>query len=196
MTLWGNNDNPSGNAKPAFANTSNSSTTSAGTGAKANTAKYYGNVYGVSATEQGNTSSHGPDIPAHAGWVSQKIGTGPIVSITISNPGAGYNANGFMIITANSANPSGSGGANANISFTVSSNANAQLNVITSATIVSGGDGFAFPPTVTANGSNITPATFTVTLGGRAGRRTYETLVATGTIVGDDSRDNAFFPGT
>jgi hypothetical protein len=35
----------------------------------------------------------------------------------------------------------------------------------------------------------------TVGTGGRAGRVHYETLVAGGTITGDDPKDNNFFPG-
>lgn len=36
----------------------------------------------------------------------------------------------------------------------------------------------------------------TVGTGGRAGRVHYETLVATGSITGDDPADDTFFPGT
>jgi hypothetical protein len=74
--LWGNIDYQSGNNKPKFANTSNTyiGSTSIG-GSKANTSKYWGWVHGVSVTEAANTTGDGKKV-AHAGWVSQKIGTG------------------------------------------------------------------------------------------------------------------------
>lgn len=197
MPLWGNNDNASGNGKPVFANTSNSFSNSFGSAnPKANTSKYYGNVYGVSATEEAVWGAHNPDIAQHAGWVSQKIGTGPIQSISLVSGGSGINANGFLTITNNTAVAGASGGANANVAYFVSSNANSQLNVVTSIVINNGGDSFALPPTLTVPGNTTVQPTFTVVLGGRAGRRQYETLVATGTITNDDPRDNAFFPGT
>lgn len=69
MPLWGNVDTVSGNQKPVFANTGPST-------ANTNPAKImYGNVWGVSVTEKSNTSGDGPKT-THAGWVSQKIGTG------------------------------------------------------------------------------------------------------------------------
>jgi len=194
MPLWGNIDYASGNQKPVFANTSNAYSNSTINGVSANTVGRYGNMYGVSAQESQNVRS---DQGVTAGWVSQKIGTGPIATITINNPGAGYNANGFLIITNNSSIAGAvSGGANANIAFFVSANANSQLNVITSVVINNPGDSFALPPTLTANGSNLVAASFTLTLGGRAGRRQYETIVAMGSITGDDgAKDNVFFVG-
>jgi hypothetical protein len=67
---------------------------------------------------------------------------------------------------------------------------------VVSVTINSPGDGFTSAPTVVYNGANTTRPTFGVTVGGRAGRRFYETLVSTGSIDGDDTADNTFFPGT
>jgi hypothetical protein len=48
---------------------------------------------------------------------------------------------------------------------------------------------------VTTNGANTSLPTFTVTLGGRAGRIKTEVLVAMGTISGDDPKDNTLFSG-
>lgn len=175
MSLYKNLDGPTGNNKPKYANTKS--------------------VYGVSATEAANTLGDGKKV-AHAGWVQQSIGTGPIKTLTITSGGAGYNASGFLTI-------SGGGDGTVNVAYTIANSrntmqgysTNAWWNVITSLTINSPGAGFNVAPTIIAGGSNITPATFAVTLGGRAGRRFYETLVASGSITGDDTGDNTYFPG-
>lgn len=176
MSLWGNLDNATGNQKPIFSNTAT--------------------TYGVSVTEEANTLGDGPKV-AHSGWVLQTVGTGPLVSIAIANAGTGINSAGFLIV-------SGGGGANANVSYAIANSQNTlqtfstnpTWNVVASVTIRSPGDGFTSAPTITYNGANTIRPQFTATVGGRAGRRSYETLVATGTITGDDSNDDTFFPGT
>jgi hypothetical protein len=196
MSLWGNLDGRTGNNKPVYANTTYRISNSTINGDEANTAKYYGATYGVSATEASNTLADGKKV-AHAGWVSQKIGTGPVASIAITSGGQGYNAAGFLTI-------SGGGDGTINVSYTIANSlnsmqsysSNARQNVIASITINSPGAGFNVAPTVIAGGSNIAPATFTVTLGGRAGRVQYETLVAMGSMTGDDPGDDKYFPGT
>lgn len=197
MSLWGNLDGITGNNKPVYANTTYRISNSTINGSAANTAKYYGAVYGVSATEAANTLVDGGKV-AHAGWVSQKIGTGPVATITIANGGQGYNAAGFLTISG------GGGDGTINVSYTIANSlnsmqsysSNARQNTIASITINSPGAGFNAAPTVIAGGSNIAPASFTVTLGGRAGRVQYETLVAMGSMTGDDTGDNKYFPGT
>lgn len=176
MSLWGNLDNATGNQKPIFSNTST--------------------TFGVSVTEAANTLVDGPKV-AHSGWVKQTVGTGPVATVTITSGGTGINASGFLSI-------SGGGGANANISYAIANSqntlqsfsSNPAWNVVNSVTITNPGDGFTSAPTVVYNGANTTRPTFSVTVGGRAGRRSYETLVATGSITGDDTADNTFFPGT
>lgn len=195
MSLWTNLDGATGNGKPLYANTSPSSSSSTINGSAANSAAYYGNVWGVSATEAGNTLADGKKV-AHAGWVSQKIGTGPVASIAITDGGQGYNAAGFLTI-------SGGGDGTINVAYTIANSqntlesysSNARLNAIATVTIVNGGAGFNVAPTVIAGGANISPAAFSVTLGGRAGRVNYETLVAMGSMTGDDTADNKYFPG-
>ena len=198
MSLWGNLDGITGNNKPKYANTTYRISNSTINGSEANTAKYYGAVYGVSASEQANTLAKADGHHSqHAGWVSQKIGTGPVASIAITSGGQGYNAAGFLTI-------SGGGDGTINVSYTIANSlnsmqsysSNARQNVIASITINSPGAGFNVAPTVIAGGSNIAPATFTVTLGGRAGRVQYETLVAMGSMTGDDPGDDKYFPGT
>ena len=198
MSLWGNLDNATGNDKPLFANTSNSTSNSTINGTVANTNAYYGNMYGVSATEQTNSTKHG----AHAGWVSQKIGTGPVASIGITSGGTGINADGYLLITDSSYLGQGAG---FNASFTIANSqntlqtysTNSAWNVINSITIVDGGSGFSNVAAlnVRTNGSNTTWPNLSITLGGRAGRFSYETIVAMGSMTGDDPVDNVYFSG-
>lgn len=198
MPLWGNLDTASGNQKPVFANTSNAYSNSTINGTAANTDTYYGNMFGVSAGEQANA----PKAGAHSGWVSQKIGTGPVASISVSG-GEGINANGFIILTDGSYLGQGTG---ANISFVMANtqntlqrfSTNPTWNGVGSVTIVSGGSGWSNADAITgvvSNAANTTQPTITVTLGGRAGRIQYETIIATGSISGDDPRDNVYFAG-
>ena len=139
-------------------------------------------TYGVSVTEAANTLVDGPKV-AHSGWVSQSVGTGPVTEFTIVDAGEGY-SNGFLRIT-------NGGGSGANASFTVNEDGN-----VTTIIINSDGSGYTSAPTVVVPGANTIAAVVTATVGGRAGRRFYETLVSTGSITGDDTADNTFFPGT
>jgi hypothetical protein len=197
MSLWTNLDGVTGNGKPKYANTTYRVSNSTINGSKANTAKYYGAVYGVSATEAANTLVDGKKV-AHAGWVSQKIGTGPIASVTIVNGGQGYNSAGYIVV-------SGGGDGTVNLAYTIANSrntlqsysSNSYWNTIATVVIHSPGAGFNVAPTLTPNGPNSANfATFTVTLGGRAGRVNYETLVAMGSMTGDDTGDDKYFPGT
>lgn len=137
------------------------------------------NVYGVSATEAANTQGDGNKI-THTGWVQQSVGTGPVTAVTISDANTASGP-GFITFT-------GGGGSGANASFTVDAN-----NIVNSVTLVSGGSGYTSAPTAAISGSN---TVLTVEVGGRAGRRFYETLVAGGSISGDNPADNTYFPGT
>lgn len=200
MSLWGNLDNASGNQKPAFANTGFDYSNSTIHGTKGNTATHYGAVMGISTGEE--TRSDGTaQHPTHAGWVSVKYGTGPVLSIT-STGGSGINAAGFLLLTDTSEAASG---VDVNASFTIANSqntlqaysTNSALNTISTITITNGGSGWsnASAITVVTNGSNISLPTFTVTLGGKAGRVHSEVLVAMGSITGDDPRDNVLFSG-
>lgn len=200
MSLWGNIDYPTSNLKPVFANTTNASSNSTINGTSANTNKFYGVMAGVSASETERANSL-PQHPTHAGWVSLKIGTGPITLISVSG-GTGINAAGYLTFTDTSVLGGGTG---ANISFTTAnaqntlqaSSSNSTLNTYGTFTIVDGGSGFsnASAITIRTNDSNTSLGTFTITLGGRAGRIQTETLVAMGSITLDDPRDNVYFSG-
>jgi hypothetical protein len=176
MSLWGNKDYDTGNNKPVYSNTAT--------------------TYGVSVTEAANTLVDGPKV-AHSGWVKQTIGTGPVTSIAITSGGTGINAVGFLI-------GSGGGGTGLNVSYTTAnsqnllqtSSTNSAWNVVATVVINNPGSGYTSAPTLVYNGANTSRPTFTVTVGGRAGRRSYETLVAMGSISGDDTADDTYFPGT
>jgi hypothetical protein len=75
-----------------------------------------------------------------------------ILSVSIVNPGSGYNANSFLVFT-------GGEGKGANASYTVNSTGS-----ITAVVLNERGINYTSAPTITANGSNIVPATFTSTL--------------------------------
>ena len=198
--LWGNKDYASSNNKPLYANTTNASSNSVINSTAANTNQYYGIVAGVSPGEMANTTTSAK-TPAHAGWVSLKIGTGPITSIAASGA-TGINSSGYLLITDGSVLGQGTG---ANISFTTAnsqntlqaSSSNAQLNTFGTFTIVNGGSLYSNASAIVLgpNISSISNGTISVVLGGRGGRVQTETLVAMGSITFDDPRDNVFFSG-
>lgn len=198
--LWGNKDYATSNNKPLYANTTNASSNSVINGTAANTNKYYGVVAGVSATEEA-VRAPASNSTAHAGWVSLKIGTGPITGISISGA-SGINSAGFLLITDGSVLGQGT---NANISFTTANaqntlqsySSNAQLNTFGTLTIVNGGLLYSNASAIVVgpNVPSISNGTVSITLGGRAGRIQAETLVAMGSITFDDPRDNVYFSG-
>lgn len=185
MSLWGNKDQANNAPKYSVAG---------GLGVAANGKVLYNNTsssvfvtnlaigdFGVSANEASNTTGEGKKV-AHAGWNLRKAGTGSVINITITDPGANYNTNGFITFT-------NGGGVGANASYTV----NTKSNTVNSVTLISGGSGYVVAPTATvANATGVNSATFVVTVGGRAGRVHYETLVAGGTITNDG--ENVIFP--
>lgn len=138
-------------------------------------------VFGVSATEAANTTGDGKKV-AHSGWVKQTIGTGPVTALTISNAGGGY-SNGYLAF-------SGGSGSGANGYIRVNA-----LGNVTSVVLSTKGSGYTSAPSVALPAGG-TGGSVTATVGGRAGRRSYETLVAMGSITGDDTADNTYFPGT
>lgn len=200
--LWGNIDYPNSNQKPVFANTTNTTSNSVINGTSANTVKFYGIVAGVSADEE-ERSNNTPQHPTHAGWVSLKIGTGPVSAVAITSRGEGINADGFIVVTDTNSDVTGSG---ANISFTIANtqntlqtySTNSAWNGIGTLTVVNGGSGYSNVSKLTyavSNAANTTQPVLSITLGGRAGRIQTETLVAMGSITLDAPSDNAYFTG-
>lgn len=140
-------------------------------------------LFGVSATEIANTQGEGPHV-THAGWVKRTAGTGPVQSIAIVAGGSGY-TNGFITI---------SGGGVSNVAANASYTVNSVSGVITTVALVSGGS--LYDSTAIATVANATSqATFSVTMGGRANRKSYETLVALRSMGADAGADDTAFPG-
>jgi hypothetical protein len=135
-------------------------------------------IFGVDTTEQG-VSASGNTHAQHSGWVLVKQGTGPVVSIT-ANTGA-VATNSWLTFTGTA----GSTTANAWVTCNTA-------GYIQSVRVDNGGN-YLRAPAITQVGN----AVFTITMGGRAGRRQVETLVATGTIGTSgtaDAADDAIFP--
>lgn len=140
-------------------------------------------VFGVDSTEMG--LQH---ISGHAGWVLRKAGTGPVVSVVYTNGSAsGYNNADVIVVKSTQA------GGNATIAMTTNSTGGALTLSITNA-----GAGFLVKSIPVSNlaitnstggtpAGNSTVTAFAVTAGGRAGRVSYETLVAMGTLGSSNS---------
>lgn len=134
-------------------------------------------IFGVDTTEQ-SVSATKKVHPQHAGWVLTKQGTGPVVSIS-ANTGA-YSPDGNVYITFTNG---GTSNTTANAQITTNG-----AKLITSITVVEGGR-YLTTPTAAATNAN---AVFTVTMGGRANRAMTETIVAMGSMTGDD--EDVIFP--
>lgn len=155
--------------------------------AKTNTAV---GVFGVDTFEKSNTSFEGKSV-THSGWVQRKVGTGYVVSVAVTNGGTGYTpGSGFITFTG------GGAGSGANAIFQVNaagSVANVTINV--SSLSAGGGANYNVAPTANAAVAFTTPAAFTVTMGGRTGRREYVVLVASGSMSRDANTDDVIVGG-
>lgn len=128
----------------------------------------FGNtVFGVSVLEA--RVKEGPGSP---GWVRMVRGKGPLTSITITAGGTGYSNSGVVTVTSVS-------GVNASANI-VTNGSGVIGNVIVSNT----GGLFYGSPNVAISGGG-SGATLTPVLSGRAGRATFETIVASKNIVTD-----------
>jgi hypothetical protein len=130
-------------------------------------------IFGVDATEQQNALTT-LGKPQHAGWVIRKVGTGPVVTITAN---AGSVAVNSYITFAQGNSVNGTGATVANAQITV--NTAGYIQTIT----INNGGSYANTPIATANQGN---SALTITMGGRANRVTTETIVAMGSMTGDN----------
>lgn len=180
MALWGSED---------LANNAPKHTIVAGV--SANGQQMYGNtqvsafvtneatgVFGVDTTEAGVTSGEGKKV-AHAGWNLRKAGIGPVISVTANTGAYSPDGNIYLSFTGGGSNTA----------------ANAQIvtdgtKKIVSITLNTGGS-YEVTPTATATNAN---AVFTITMGGRANRIHYETLVAMGSMSVGGNTDDTIFP--
>lgn len=177
MTLWSNTSNA--NSAPKFkilaTNNARGNTMYANNNLNAFVNNQINGVYSTDPTGVANNSYK----VAHDGWVLVRTGTGPVKSITVANSGTGYSNNDYVKVASYDANT-----AAANASIVTNGN-----GAIQSVTLISGSKNFIATESATVANSaggtaNGTGATFTVTFGGRAGRKTYETLVAAGSFDG------------
>ncbi len=185
MALWGNLD---------AANNAPKQTDTSGYGGStpqvtANGQVYFGNtktdafitnaqigIFGIDTTEKGITTGEA-SAAQHAGWNIRKAGMGPVLTIT-ANTGA-VSANGYITFSGGS-KVTGSGNTAANAQIYVNS-----AGYIVNVTVRSGGL-YANTPVATAASGN---AVFTITMGGRANRVQYETIVAMGSMTSDGTDD-------
>lgn len=194
MPQWGKNDASSNTVKWS------SSLIQVGSGKTAraaNTAAMFGNtspgafvsgkvtgVFAVSQAEKANTTGEG-QYSQHAGWNLRTSGTGPVSAFDISDGGTGYSNNDLIKVSGGQVNAAATLVTNSTggIVNVVPTNYGSGFTNVSSTTVaVTNSSGGA------ANG---TGATITATLGGRAGRVSYETLVAFGgDVTGDASDDN------
>jgi hypothetical protein len=141
--------------------------------ANSNVAQMYSaavGVYGVDTQEASNTQvTPAATKMAHAGWVQRTAGMGPVISIS-ANANA-FGTNSFVTFSGG-----GTGATVANA--TVAVNTNGSIRTVT---INTAGLYLTTPTAVPVSGN----AAFTVTMGGRANRTQYETLVAAGSMTGN-----------
>jgi hypothetical protein len=135
-------------------------------------------TFGVDSTEASNTTGEGKSVQ-HAGWNLRKAGSGKVLSITASAGATSPDGNVLITFTGG-----GTGTSAANAQITV----NSVSKVIQTIRMISGGNYTSTPTAAAVNAVG----TFTVTMGGRANRVQYETLVAMGSMTGDGSDDTQF----
>lgn len=147
------------NANVIFANSNTAQAFSAAVG-----------CFGVDTQEATNTQvTPAARKMAHAGWVQRTAGMGGVLTIS-ANAGA-FATNSFVTFSGG-----GTGATQAIATVSVAANGTVQ-----SVTLNSAGLYLSLPTAVPTSGN----AAFTLTLGGRAGRTQYETLVATGSMTGN-----------
>ena len=175
---WGNTDDAANSVlwavsqlnKPA--NTLNQTALYGNTTMGAFEANEVNGQYGIDTTEAANTLADTSYV-AHAGWNLKTTGTGPLSTLTIVAGGTGYANTDTITVAA-----TGTGSVNATATLTTNSTGG-----ITTVAITNTGVGFTTTsPTVTITTSAGTSANIVATAGGRAGRISYETLVAMGSI--------------
>jgi hypothetical protein len=163
--------NPTGNTDIAYGNTLyGNSTVGAWTPLQAV------GVFGVNSLQAANSQA-----VTHAGWNLIKRGTGPVATITVANAGANYNNTNIVRVSNGTTNAVG----------TIITNATGNVVSVAINTFTNGGSGFVNTTAAVITVANATGgstgngqgATFTLTLGGRAGRVQAETLIAMGSLA-------------
>ena len=196
MSLWGNVD--ASNNAPNYSGLTGYDTSVTGEVlANSSTSSVFNNTYisatrtgvefgvfGVDTTEANNQLSTGDGrYVTHAGWIARTAYSGPVVSVAANTNAVGPAASACTYTLVLSG-----GGTN---------NTAAQVSVTTAATgkissvdVLSAGL-YTGTPTTNTFGNTV----FTITMGGRNGRVTQETLVAMGSMEGDaTASDDTNYP--
>jgi len=140
-------------------------------------------VFGISSGEAQNTTREGANT-THAGWVLRTQHTGGVQRIDVVSGGAGYTPSEVGFIEFGSVGS----GVGANATYYVNDTGNV-------ANVVLNNSGNSFNTRAVTANANTTydeAAVFSVVMGGRAGRITYETILASGNIAADSDDDSVF----
>jgi hypothetical protein len=196
MSLWGNLD--ASNNAPNFSGLTGYDTSTTGESiANSQPSSVFGNTYisatrtgvefgvfGVDTVEANSQLSTGDGrYVTHAGWVARTKGAGPIASVTSNTDAVGPAASActYTLIL------SGGGTNNTSAQVSVTTAATGKISTIS----VTNSGLYTGTPTTNTFGNTA----FTITMGGRNGRVTQETLVAMGSIYGDaTASDDANYP--
>jgi hypothetical protein len=136
-------------------------------------------VFGVSNVHMANTGGEAEKIN-HTGWNLRIEGTGGVANVVVTDGGLAYDNTDLVEVSGGTVNAAG----------TLVTNS---TGGITSVVITTPGEGFINVGTVAVTNSSggastgNNSAAFTVSFSGRAGRVTYETLVAGGITAGTNT---------
>lgn len=184
MAQWGNTDDAANSCLWAVAqlnlpaNSVNQTALFANTTTGAFHLNEVNGQFGVDVVEAANTSADFKKV-AHAGWNLKTSGTGPVVSLTIVAGGSGFANTDTLRFTA-------TGTDTVNATATLSTNS---TGGITSVVLTNAGRGFTNTSVFAAFANSTggvsagTSANVAAAVSGRAGRTSYETLVAMGSIT-------------
>ena len=116
---------------------------------------------------------------AHAGWIVETLGSGPVKAFNVANGGISYTNTDYVTVSNGSINAYG----------LITTNATG--GIISVAMGNSAGGGFVnnsiSTVTITSSSNTAAGGVITVTLGGRANRKQYEVLVAASSITSNST---------
>lgn len=167
MALWGSRDQA--NNAPKYAIEAGSTATGA-------------DLFGTKVVGLDDGEVQSSSRANHTGWTRVQYGTGPVANIAITAAGSGYSNTDVVRVsggTTNAIATVGTNGSGGITSLTFTEKGAGFTNVASTTTAV------RVSPTGAASAG--TGATFTVTLGGRAGRIQTETLVALSGMAANNS---------
>lgn len=183
MSRWGNIDNAANSCLHAAAqlnlpaNTVNQTALYGNTTTGAFHTNEVNGQFGIDAVEAANTAADTKKV-THAGWNLKTTGTGSVLSLAITAGGTGYANTDTLRFTA-------AGTSTVNATATLSTNT---AGGITAVTLTNAGKGFTNTTVFAAFANSTggvsagTSANVAASVGGRAGRVAFETLVAMGSI--------------